>query len=211
MRTLWYGMVWYRGICIKHLATSNRYSPIHTHQSQSKWHFNNIRAVQSHRQGSSRWYGGSVVMERAYFGSILDGRLGECGWGLWVSEQPNAYVFCVCVSEHINESLTNITGLSTHTHTQLERERDGVVDRDRTTWLRLAEIVSKDTFAFPQNVSLSKCISLGGWWARHKDIDRPIKITIVDCEWHVKEEIRRCSYSHFNFRRNFIPREIQRV
>jgi len=81
----------YRRICIKHLATSNRYSPIHpsihTHQSQSKWHFNNIRAVQSRQQGVFRdgwewygmawyvmsWYGGSVVMERAYFGSNLCG------------------------------------------------------------------------------------------------------------------------------------------
>jgi len=135
----------------------------------------------------------------------------DSGWavgGVWVGlmsqwAAERICVLCVCLWTHQWIAHKYYRLENTHTH--------GVVDRERTTWLRLAEIVSKDTFAFPQNVSLSKCISLGGWWARHKDIDRPIKITIVDCEWHVKEEIRRCSHSYFNFRWNFIPREIQLV
>lgn len=66
---------------------------------------------------------------------------------------------------------------------------------------RHPEIVSKKTFAFHQNVSFHKHIYIyilyrfTGVWVRHKDIDSPIKITVVDCEWHVREEIRLCSHT----------------
>lgn len=206
----------YRGICIKHLATSNRYPPIHTHQSQSKWHFNNIRAIQSHQQGFRHGQGagkngrGSLLPCRCNGARIFRFWLWLCVWAsLWVSEHSWTHIpgMWVSLCESHQWFVHKYYKLG-HTHSpegETEREPHSPLEWETATLRlegdgqRLAEIVSKETFAFQQNVSLSKCISppVGGCArVRHKDIDSPIKITVVDCEWHVKEEIRRCSHSH---------------
>lgn len=171
----------YRGICIKHLATSNRYPPIRTHQSQSKWHFNNIRAIQSHQQGFrhgrglAKMDGGlsthAVVMERAYFDSGFGSVCGRAYESVNTAERTYPGCGFLCAN-HINDSFTNITSLGTHTH-QRERKREratlavGMGDGHTAARRRWAEACGncvKGDFRFPAKcVLVQMYISPGRW------------------------------------------------
>lgn len=201
----------YRRICIKHLATSNRYSPIHPsiHPSTHiKANQNGISIISEPYNRVNRGFSGmggngmvwhGMVCLVMVWGFCCNGarifRLESVWVSLWVSEQLNAYV-CVWIHQWI------VRQYYKPEHTQLEREQDSGVDRDRS-WRKLCQRILSLSPKMCPCPNVHTPIPLGGW-ARHKDIDRPIKITVVDCEWHVMEEIRRCFSEWFCQGKNLI-------
>lgn len=170
----------YRGICIKHLATSNRYPPIHTHQSQSKWHFNNIRAIQSHQQGFrhgqglAKMEGGlfshAVVMERAYFDSGFGSVCGRAYESVNTAERTYPGCgFSVRITSMIRSQILQAWA---HTLTR-ERKREratlavGMGDGHTAARRRWAEACGncvKGDFRFPAKcVLVQMYISPGRW------------------------------------------------